>query len=75
VPNPINRSSLGNRSGLVANADGSVDIYIQHSAPAGHESNWLPAPAGNFTLWLRAYLPGAAILTGEYKVPAVQEVQ
>ncbi len=75
VPNPINRYSVGNRSGLVANADGSVDIYIQNTAPAGHESNWLPAPAGNFRLWLRAYLPGAAILNGEYKAPPVQEVQ
>jgi hypothetical protein len=75
VPNPINRYSLGDRSGLVPNADGSVDIYIQNTAPAGHETNWLPAPAGNFTLWLRAYLPGAAILDGEYKVPPVQEVQ
>jgi hypothetical protein len=53
VPNPVNRSSLGNRSGLVADADGSVDIYIQNTAPAGYESNWLPVPAGNFRLWLR----------------------
>jgi hypothetical protein len=75
VPNPINRYSVGDRSGLVPNADGSVDVYIQESAPAGHESNWLPAPAGNFTLWLRAYLPGAAILDGTYEVPPIQEVQ
>ncbi len=71
VPNPINRYSVGNRSGLVPNADGSVDIYIQTTAPAGHESNWLPAPSGNFILWLRAYLPGQTILDGKYKVPPV----
>jgi hypothetical protein len=29
VPNQINRYSVGDRSGLVSNADGSVDIYIQ----------------------------------------------
>lgn len=75
VANPINRYSVGDRSGLVANADGSVDIYIQNAAPAGHESNWLPAPAGKFRLWLRAYMPGAAILDGEYKVPPVIEVK
>ncbi len=40
-------------SGLVQDADGSVDIYIQNAAPAGHESNWLPAPSDNFILWLR----------------------
>jgi hypothetical protein len=42
VANPINRYSVSDRSGLVPNADGSVDIYIQKTAPAGHESNWLP---------------------------------
>ncbi len=75
VPNPIDRYSVGDRSGLVPNADGSVDIYIQNTAPAGHESNWLPAPSGNFILWLRAYLPGQTILDGEYKVPPVVEAQ
>jgi hypothetical protein len=73
VANPINRYCVGDRSGLVPNSDGSVDIYIQNAAPAGHESNWLPAPAGSFRLWLRAYIPGAAILSGEYTVPPVVE--
>jgi hypothetical protein len=75
VANPINRYIVGNRSGLVPNADGSVDIYIQKTAPPGHESNWLPAPAGKFRLWLRVYMPGAAILDGEYEVPPVVEVR
>ena len=75
VANPLNRYSVGDRSGLVPNADGSVDIYIQNTAPAGHESNWLPAPSDNFILWLRAYLPGQTILDGEYKVPPVLEAQ
>jgi hypothetical protein len=74
VANPIKRYSVGDRSGLVPNPDGSVDIYIQNAAPAGHESNWLPAPAGKFRLWLRAYIPGAAILDGEYNVPPVIKV-
>src|SRR5260221_2802319 len=74
VSNPIDRSSVGSRSGLVPNADGSLDIYMQRTAPAGHESNWLPAPAGNFKLMLRAYLPGRAILDGEYHVPPVMKV-
>jgi hypothetical protein len=73
VANPINRYSLSDRSGLVPNADGSVDIYIQNTAPAEHESNWLPAPSGKFILWLRVYLPGQIILDGEYKVPPVVE--
>jgi hypothetical protein len=75
VANPINRYCVSDRSGLVPSADGSVDIYIQNTAPADHESNWLPAPSGTFTLWLRVYLPGAAILDGKYKVPPIVEVK
>ncbi len=74
VDNPINRYAVGDRSGLVQGADGSIDIYIQHTAPAGHEANWLPAPSGDFKLALRAYQPGAAILSGAYHAPPVVEV-
>ena len=75
VDNPIHRYSVGDRSGLVPNADGSIDIYLQNKVPAGHESNWLPAPAGHFMLWLRVYQPAAAILNGNYRVPPVVEVK
>ena len=45
VANPLNRYSISPRQDLKANADGSVDIYIQHGSPgADKESNWLPAP-------------------------------
>ena len=75
VANPIHRYCVSSQSGLVPNADGSVDIFLQSAAPAGRESNWLPAPTGKFRLWLRAYMPGAAILDGTYTVPAVVEVK
>jgi hypothetical protein len=75
VANPINRYIVNDRSGLVPNADGSVDIYLQNTAPAGYESNWLPAPTGKFILWLRVYLPGTAILDGSYQVPPVVKVK
>jgi hypothetical protein len=75
VPNPISRCSVNDRSGLVPNIDGSVAIYIQDAAPAGHESNWLPAPPGNFILWLRVYLPSKTVLEGQYQVPRVVETQ
>jgi hypothetical protein len=75
VANPLKRYSVSDRSGLVANADGSVDIFLQNTAPAGHESNWLPAPLGNFILWLRVYIPGAAILSQAYQVPPIVEVK
>jgi hypothetical protein len=73
VPNRIGRYSVSDRSGLAPSPDGSLDIYIQATAPAGHESNWLPAPPGPFILWLRVYLPGRVILEGRYAVPPVAE--
>jgi len=75
VANSISRYSVSDRTSLVPNADGSVDILIQNAVPAGHDSNWLPAPTGNFILWLRVYLPGQTILDGEYKVPPVVETK
>jgi len=71
VSNPIGRSSFNDRSNLATNADGSVDIYLQHEAPTGHEQNWLPTPSGKYKLMLRAYLPGASVLDGTYRVPPV----
>jgi hypothetical protein len=74
VNNSIDRYSVGRFSGLVPNANGSITIYIQSMPPAGNESNWLPAPTGDFKLWLRVFEPGNAILNGSYIVPSVTEV-
>jgi hypothetical protein len=75
VANSINRYSVSDRSRLVPNADGSVDIYIQNTAPADCESNRLPAPSGKFILWLRVYIPDAVIPDGKYSVPPIVEVK
>ncbi|MEV6609633.1 DUF1214 domain-containing protein [Kutzneria sp. NPDC051319] len=74
VSNPAGRSSVDDHSGLVTNADGSVDILLQPRAPSGPAQNWVPTPAGRFKLMLRAYLPGAAIVDGSYEVPPIVEV-
>jgi hypothetical protein len=71
VPNPINRYAVGNRSQLERNPDGSIDIYLQTTAPAGHESNWLPAPADTFEVTLRMYGPLPSALQGTYVYPPI----
>jgi hypothetical protein len=71
VPNALQRYHVGDRSGLVPNDDGSVDVFLQTTAPAGREANWLPAPEGGFILWFRVYVPGPAVLDGTYTVPPV----
>ncbi|MBN2220096.1 MAG: DUF1254 domain-containing protein [Kosmotogaceae bacterium] len=72
VPNPIDRYSIGDRSRLSYNDDGSLDIYIQHDSPGPDlESNWLPAPNGPFSLSLRMYLPSPRALDPLYCPPGV----
>lgn len=68
------RSSVNSHSGLVRNADASVDILLQPHQPASAAQNWLATPPGRFTLMLRAYVPGADIVDGCYEVPPVVEV-
>jgi len=75
VPNPIDRYALGNRSPqLKYNPDGSLDIYLQHSPPPGHTSNWLPAPSGAFEVTLRMYGPRAVALRDQYVYPQITRV-
>jgi hypothetical protein len=71
--NPLNRYSIGDRTlGLKTNDDGSLDIWIGNANPGPtRESNWLPAPAGPFTMTLRAYLPKPDVLNGSYRLPRV----
>jgi hypothetical protein len=72
--NALDRYAIGDRtSGLMRNGDGSLDIWIGRQDPGGaRRANWLPAPArGPFALILRAYLPGADLLDGSYRLPAI----
>ena len=77
VPNPINRYSLSARQKLKSNPDGSTDLYIQKDSPgADKESNWLPAPPGDFVLMLRMYWPNEkspSIINGSWKIPPVKK--
>lgn len=73
--NRLDRYAIGDRTeGLTTNPDGSLDIWIGHETPsAERETNWLPAPAGPFALFMRAYLPKPELLDGQYRLPPVVE--
>jgi hypothetical protein len=75
-PNRLNRFSLGTKSkSLKFNPDGSLTLYYQNKSPgAGKESNWVPAPKDEFSLYIRAYWPKPAILDGTWQPPAVHRV-
>jgi hypothetical protein len=68
--NPIERFAIGDRDALKFNSDGSLDLYVQHDSPgAEKESNWLPAPEGNFNIFLRLYWPEDAVIKGRWTPP------
>lgn len=73
VSNPINRYTIGDRSDLKFNPDGSLDIFIQNEAPSKEkQSNWLPSPTGAFSVTMRLYWPKEEFLNGTWKIPAVK---
>jgi hypothetical protein len=71
--NPLNRYSLGTKSkSLKLNADGSLTLYVGTKFPGkDKEDNWLPAPPGAFSLYIRAYWADPAILDGTWKPPVI----
>jgi hypothetical protein len=72
-PNQLKRYALGTKNkSLKYNPDGSLTIYLGNQSPgADKESNWLPAPSGNFSIWLRAYWPDQAVLDATWKPPVI----
>ncbi len=70
--NELNRFAIGDRDDLTFNADGSLDLYLQHNNPGSDkESNWLPAPRGSLGVTMRLYAPRREILAGTWQPPAL----
>jgi hypothetical protein len=75
-PNALKRQSLGTKNKTLRyNADGSLTLDVGAMSPGGDkESNWLPAPNGTFSLYLRAYWADQAILDGTWQPPKIEKV-
>ena len=70
------RHALGSRDPLVANADGSLDLWIQADPPEpARQANWLPVRAGrDFLLNARLYWPQEQALKGAWHMPGVERL-
>jgi hypothetical protein len=72
VANPINRYLINSPMlpDLIKDPDGGLTIYIQNNSPGPErEPNWLPSPAGPFTLSMRLYSPKPEAPDGQWKAP------
>jgi hypothetical protein len=74
VDNELHRFALGDRDPLTYNADGSLDLYVQHANPGpDREGNWLPAPNGPSGITMRLYHPAASVLSGAWSPPPLRK--
>lgn len=75
-PNDLKRYSLGTKNkDLKYNPDGSLTLYVQADPPPeAQRANWLPAPEGDFSLYVRAYWPKTPVVDGSWTPPAVLKV-
>lgn len=71
--NPINRYSIGDRTpGVTRDPDGGLTIQLRATRPAESDAtNWLPIPAGGFSLTMRVYRPDQTRMR-HYTPPAIR---
>lgn len=72
--NELNRFSLGTKNKtLKYGDDGSLTLYVGNTNPgADNETNWIPAPEGEFSLYIRAYWGDKGITEGTWIPPLVE---
>ncbi len=69
-------SRASNSSEVLANTDGSVDVYFGPKAPPGKESNWVPTdPDGKFEVLFRLYGPQKPLFDKTWVLPDIEPAQ
>jgi hypothetical protein len=74
---PLGRVNIGtvnlDANELTFEDDGTLTLHLGHHEPGdpAARTNWLPSPADQFCLIIRAYVPERSILDGSYAFPDV----
>ena len=76
IYSPLERPGLSSfdKSKMKVNPDGSVDLYIGPTAPAGLESNWIPTQGKRPYPIFRFYGPATAFWDKTFVLPDFEEV-
>lgn len=75
MPNALGRYSVGDHvPGFRTEEDGSFVIRLSREPPVDATENWLPVGDGPYSVILRLYEPGAAVLDGRYAPPRLEVI-
>ncbi len=76
VQNQQKIADRSSRQELVANADGSVDVYFGPKPPKGFEKNWIPTVEGrSWFTYFRLYAPLEGYFDQSWPLPDIKSVQ
>ena len=78
VANSINRYLLNSTmlDQFTKDTDGGLTLLVQQDSPGKEKAaNWLPTPAGPFSVIMRLYVPKAEALNGTWKNPPLHVVK
>lgn len=73
----VDRASRSSQDAdLVANPDGSVDVFFGPAAPAGKQGNWVPTKAGSdFEVLFRLYGPTKPLFDKTWVLPNIAKTE
>jgi hypothetical protein len=76
IDNELNRYLINDRSDVVYNDDGSLDILLQAQPPEDEATmgNWLPVKEEQFHLYMRIYLPDESVFNGKWEMPTIEQI-
>jgi hypothetical protein len=74
IDNGKDIADRSSRADLLKNQDGSVDIYMGPTSPAGFEKNWIPTiPGKAWFAYCRLYGPLEAYFDRSWKLPDIEQ--